>query len=638
MGFLYRYLIVIDDLWETSAWDNLSSVLPENNMDSIIITTTRNESVANTCRSSYHLGNFVYSVASMNDSDSKALFFGRIFGSEDNCPHDLKEVSMKILKKCGGLPLAIVCISSLLAATQPQATRWEKVYSSLGSEIEGSGSLYRLKQALQLGFDDLPQHLKVCVLYLSSFPENSKIQRDRLTRRWIAEGFVAEKPGMSVQEVAKSYFSELIGRTMIQAVDVDCHGEAHACRIHDVMFELIAMKSFEENFVTLVGDRWGSSTQRRNVRRLSLNCRTAADGFDLSGLDMSHARSLTIYGDIGSINSISEFRFLRMLDFECCEGVDNRHLKNIGDLFLLKYLSLKSTWISELPMQIGDLKCLETLDLTQTNITELPKEVTRLQKLVDLLAGVAELPQGVGNMTSLQTLCIRAASKRSREAMEELLRLINLRKLDLSYVHPNYERLDTRLPLVISKLGNCKLQSLHLSLLGDSMGLFLELQSSLSAPPDTLQSLKIKGGYGFLRVPKWISSLTHLAVLELTVAAMDERDLEILTELPRLIRFRLTVKEPSAQGITIQESCFPNLKELYINCRIMPVFFSRDAMLKLQKFELQFHAHPEDLEFVQFSTEHFQSLKEFRFMVVCKGLSDPGIEFLKEAFKNAVFI
>jgi len=70
----------------------------------------------------------------------------------------------------------------------------------------------------------------------------------------------------------------------------------------------------------------------------------------------------------------------------------------------------------------------------------------------------------------------------------------------------------------------------------------------------------------------------------------------------------------------------------------MPVFFSQDVMLKLQKFELQFHAYPEDLKFVQFSTEHFQSLKEFRFTVVCKGLSDLGIEFLKEAFKNAVFI
>ncbi|CAL5090994.1 unnamed protein product [Urochloa decumbens] len=639
-----RYLIVIDDLWETSAWRDISCVLPENNLGSIILITTRNESVADACCSSCHLGDFVHKVASMNDLDSKTLFLGRIFGSLDNCPHDLEEVSMKILKKCAGLPLAIVCISSLLAATRPQVTKWEKIYNSLGSEIESNDSLSRLKQALQLGYEDLPQHLKVCVLYLCSFPGNCKIERDRLTRRWVAEGFVAEKPRMSLQEVAESYFSELIERTMIQAVDVDCFGEVHACRIHDVMFELIMMKSFEDNFVTLVGDRWGLSPQRRNVRRLSLYCRTATDGLELLSFDLPHVRSFTIYGDIRSFRYIPRYKFLRMLDFECCEGVRSRHLNNIGNLLLLKYLSLKGTWISELPSQIGNLKCLETLDLTQTNVRELPKEITQLQRLVHLLAGGAELPGGIGNVMSLQTLCIRAASKRSKEAVNELLRLTNLRQLDISYMHlkvkgrSQYERLDACLPLIIGKLGNCDLQSLNLNLLGYSMGLFLELQLSLSAPPYTLKSLKIKGEHGFLRVPMWISSLAQLNDLELTIAAVGERDTEILAELPRLIRLRLALKEPSAQGIIIRGSGFPSLKELYINCRIMPVFFGQGVMPKLQKFELQFLAYQEDLRSVLLSTGHLQSLKEFRFAVVCKGLSDPDIEFLKEAFKSAVFI
>ncbi|KAL6660846.1 hypothetical protein ACP70R_000230 [Stipagrostis hirtigluma subsp. patula] len=274
-----KYLIIIDDLWEMSAWNDISLVIPENNLDSIIITTTRNESVANSCCSRYHPGHFVHRVASLKDLDSRALFLGRIFGSEDNYPRDLEEVSLKILKKCAGLPLAIVCISSLLAATQAQVTKWEKVHNSLGLEIESNDDLRSLRQALKLGYDDLPQHLKVCLLYLSAFPEDRKIERDRLTRRWIAEGFVAEKPGMSVQEVAESYFGELIERSMIQAVDVDCFGEVHACRIHDVMFELILMQSFEENFVTVVGDnRCSIPGQRRYVRRLYVDCTTTTDG------------------------------------------------------------------------------------------------------------------------------------------------------------------------------------------------------------------------------------------------------------------------------------------------------------------------------------------------------------------------
>ena len=66
------------------------------------MTTTRNESVADACCSSYNLGDFVHKVESMNDLDSKTLFLGRIFGSENNCPHDFEEMSMKTLKKCAG--------------------------------------------------------------------------------------------------------------------------------------------------------------------------------------------------------------------------------------------------------------------------------------------------------------------------------------------------------------------------------------------------------------------------------------------------------------------------------------------------------------------------------------------------------
>lgn len=638
---LYRYLIIVDDLWEGSAWDSISRALPDNSLDSMIIITTRKESVAKACCCPrYHSGHFVYKVAPLDYLDSRTLFLRRTFGSEDNFPHHLEELSTKILKKFGGVPLAIVCIASLLATTGQDATKWEEVYDSLGSE---SNDLW---QALEVSYDDLPQHLKVCLLYLSVFTEDREIRRDQLTRRWISEGLVDK------QEAAEHNFNELIERYMIQAVDVDCFGEIHACKIHDVMFDLIAKKSSEENFVTVIRDLRGKSTskQQQYVRRLSIDYGTATDDLDLTNFNMTHVRSLTIYGNIYNLDSVPLGRYLRMLDFECCEGVNSRHLKNIGELVLLKYLSLKGTWISELPPQIGDLKCLETLDLTQTNIRELPVEVARLQSLLHLLAGGAELPQGIGNMRSLQILCIRAAGRRSKEAVKELLSLTNLKKLDMTYVHPKakerrrYEdQCVNTLPLIISELSKYRLQSVHLNLLGYSVMSFLGIlgaPSLITSPPDRLKNLRIRGEYGFDNVPRWIGLLSDLTDLELTVRTMLEKDLEIIANLPRLVRFRLTVKDPSTRGIIVLESCFACLKELFISCRIMPVVFNQGAMPKLEKCELQFRAYQEDSIKVPCPRiEHLKSLsKGFQFtIVVGKGLSYRKIEDLKNTFKSAVF-
>jgi hypothetical protein len=58
------------------------------------------------------------------------------FGSEDKCPHHLKEVLDEIIRKCGGLPLAIITMASLLATKSYTRADWLKVSNTIRSGLE----------------------------------------------------------------------------------------------------------------------------------------------------------------------------------------------------------------------------------------------------------------------------------------------------------------------------------------------------------------------------------------------------------------------------------------------------------------------------------------------------------------------
>uniref|UniRef100_A0A0D9X797 AAA+ ATPase domain-containing protein n=1 Tax=Leersia perrieri TaxID=77586 RepID=A0A0D9X797_9ORYZ len=217
-----RYFIIIDDIWSSSAWDALKGAFPENNNGSRVITTTRIESIAKACCSLP--SDRCYKIEPLSEFHSRMLLFKRVFGRVDGCPVQIIHVSDEILRKCTGLPLAIVSIASLLATRSNTKEQWEKVRASTGSVLQNSDDLEGMKTILSLSYGDLPHYIKPCLLYLSIFPEDYVIERGSLLRRWIAEGFVKEEYGQTVEDVAEGYFNELINRSMIIPMDIEYDG------------------------------------------------------------------------------------------------------------------------------------------------------------------------------------------------------------------------------------------------------------------------------------------------------------------------------------------------------------------------------------------------------------------------------
>ena len=80
------------------------------------------------------------------------------------------------------------------------------------------------------------------------FPEDYSINCFRLIRLWIAEGFVKEKQGITLEEVAQDYLNQLIHRSLVQVARIDFIGRTRSCRVHDMIREVILSRLEELNF------------------------------------------------------------------------------------------------------------------------------------------------------------------------------------------------------------------------------------------------------------------------------------------------------------------------------------------------------------------------------------------------------
>ncbi|XP_062201837.1 disease resistance protein RGA5-like isoform X2 [Phragmites australis] len=600
-----RYFIVIDDIWEASAWDIIRCALPESMNCSRVITTTRIETVARTC--CMNQSEYVHKMEPLSEQDSRRLFFKRIFGSEDACPPYLKEVSAEILKKCGGLPLAIITISSLLAC-QPNKLKeqWEYVRNSLGSSLGGLKQILNLSyidQILNLSYINLPCYLKTCMLYLGIYPEDYTIDRDDLARQWVAEGFISKAHGMDLEEVAKSYFNELINRSMIQPLKTDYNGEVLSCRVHDMMLDLILHKSREENFISVIDDIQDMTGQHDKIRRLSLHLDGAIDDKVVRSVQLSQTRTLAIFGTSSDLPPFVPFNHLRVLRIEISVGSGNSALLDFNalcHLFQLRYLKISGDGHTiRLSSNIGGLLQLETLQLEGVRLEEFPSDFVHMSRLLHLIVPVwTKLPDGIGNMKSLRTLHCFDLGMNSQDNIKGLGELTNLTDLRISYNIVEYisdgelaERRREVLRTCLEKL--CNLKYLEIKFEGRRN---LDVSISVPAVFCRLQRF-ICFDCWFSRVPEWIGQLHSLHQLVLKVEEVLEDDVEMLAKLPSLTHLYLPILRAPKDKIIIRGSGFPVLKHFRVGCcRISCLTFEAGAMAKLEMLQLDVNAQGWDRE------------------------------------------
>uniref|UniRef100_A0ACD5Y9H7 Uncharacterized protein n=1 Tax=Avena sativa TaxID=4498 RepID=A0ACD5Y9H7_AVESA len=402
-----RYLVVIDDIWDIGVWENIKYALTENEHASRVITTTRILDVAQQASD-------VYGLKPLSDVHSRKLFYQRIYETENKSPPcQLLEVSNNILKRCGGVPLAIITIGSLLSSKTGRAHTyeyWSKVYKSMGSGLDSShDDVKNMRRILSVSYSDLPPHLKTCLLHLSLYPEDYEIKAEQLVWKLVGEGFVKEEKNKSLYEVAEDYLHELINKSLVQLVNFDGANKVWSCCIHDMVHDLITSLSDEENFVTTVGGQHPMDIPSK-IRRLSVQTNIEQVANQLPTMSLSYVRSLTVSNPAFSLlPALSVFPVLRVLDLAECEQVNNNHWRDICSLFHLRYLSLKGTAITKIPKEIENLQFLQVMDMRSTRIQDLPSTFIQLTQLLllDMVGSISSaVPRWMCSMFSLFSLNI----------------------------------------------------------------------------------------------------------------------------------------------------------------------------------------------------------------------------------------
>ncbi|KAJ4972881.1 hypothetical protein NE237_006055 [Protea cynaroides] len=461
---LGKLLVVFDDVWTIQDWDALhSDVLKKIKSTEIRVLLTSRYTVVAT-----HANSRIkpYDIEKLDEEMGLELLKKKVF-HEENFPNELEELAKKIVYKCHGLPLAIAVLGGLLSTKQKTTDVWNKVLESASWQLlQGSTDC---PEILALSYDNLPNFLKPCFLYLGLFPEDERIDCESLIQLWIAEGFIQKRGAESMEDVAEDYLEELIQRNMIQVDVRGLNGNVETCRIHDLLREFAISKGRQEKFLDILGNN-DSETNRTISRRVAVHSTNEEDeeGTEIpDSSSLNDPRSMLCFRQLSNIRSFEDksfyksFKLLRVLHLRGAISKLQSLPHEIGELVLLKYLNLSgASKLIRLPSSIRNLRNLQTLNISGTHINGTPGSVFYLEelrhfygspfllrdisgigfscslvqrKIIDYYyhsgIGGAAPPPRIGRLRNLRTLSF--AGDKYWICDDEFSQLTNLRKLEI---------------------------------------------------------------------------------------------------------------------------------------------------------------------------------------------------------------
>lgn len=570
-----RYLLVLDDIWNENhrLWDELKQVLRCGSKGSVLVVTTRIEKVA-----SMMAHTAIHHINYLSQDDSWSLFEQRAFSNGEG-EENFIAIGKAIVKKCGGVPLAIKALGSLMRLKSQEREWLEIKESEMWDLLDDQNAIL---PALRLSYDNLLPHMRQCFAYCCIFPKDHLMEDHQLIQLWMGNGYIpSDGPTHDMYLTGQLIFKELVWRSFLQDVQINIRGNM-SCKMHDLMHDLASSIMKHEACIL----EYNKKLQiPKTLRHLSFDSGSSwGIPDDKSRLKLpidNSLRTMIVHeGNVpawrnGFLPLVSKQKFLRAFDAHHY-GIE-KFSNFICKLEHLRYLVMACNRMKSLPESLTNLHNLQTLRLENSEeLLELPKGLKVMKNLwfleMESFYSLLCTPPGLRNLTCLRRLSIFIVGQDEAHQIDQLQDLELGGQLSIQGLDNVGTLQDARRANLMTK---SNLTTLSLSwkkgIKINSAEHFEEVLQGLQ-PHQNIEKISIASYHGS-RFPNWMSTSIYrqLKVVRLEDCPRCEH-LPPMGKLPSLTTLSLykmdSVKCLDGECFEDGETSFPALENLYI--RSMP--------------------------------------------------------------------
>ncbi|XP_061349365.1 probable disease resistance protein At1g61300 [Gastrolobium bilobum] len=438
-----KYVLLLDDLWEKLELEKVG--VPYPNEKSKVLFTTRLEDVCSKMQAQKK-----FKVECLSEQDAFDLFCRKV-GDETLRRHTkIEELAWEIVKKCGGLPLALTIIGNAMAGKKSVQTWSQEKKDFTSYSSKASDSKKKLFHILKSSYDRLPDEThKNCFLYCALYPEDYEVKVDGIINQWIGEGFLGKdkawKSIYDLYEQGESIIEELKLSCLLDGVEYEFEWSS-VIKMHSVVRDMALWLACDEdaNKHKIVVDREALATSDMDYEKLNVVERISIRGGSGSWQVPTCPNLLTLYvqsnmnTDFSNLHSMTRLKVLDVSDNAYIKDLPIGVLgeparlkdidkfgirkkqdlpKEISKLINLEFLNLSGTRIEGLPIELKNLKSLRILLMEDIDIKIIPLEVIeslkqlKVFRLSTRIEGGSEeekaLLEKLESLPKLEELCIQ---------------------------------------------------------------------------------------------------------------------------------------------------------------------------------------------------------------------------------------